>query len=177
MGEVSVRTVEDAFALLAELGASAHLIRHHALVVEAAEALLHGLAPYAATYDAQSVLLGAALHDAGKILHPMEMRGPGNRHEDAGRALLERHGHPTLARFCVTHAAWDRDALELEDLLVALADKLWKGKRVEALETRVIQRLASALGRELWDVFTTADAAFERVAADGDRRLARSDHG
>ena len=37
-------------------------------------------------------------------------------------------GVEDLARFCVTHARWESDGIGLEDLLVALADKLWKGK-------------------------------------------------
>ncbi|MBA3463451.1 MAG: HD domain-containing protein [Deltaproteobacteria bacterium] len=125
--------------LLAELGASPWLVRHHELVLEAATLLCEGLRiELAASFDPQAVLVGAALHDAGKVVHPEEMSEPGSRHESAGQSLLLSHGVPAaIARFCVTHAAWDGPSTTLEALLVALADKLWKGKRVDALERRV----------------------------------------
>ena len=102
------------------------------------------------------------------------MAGPGDRHEAAGEELLRREGLGDLARFCVTHADWDRDDLPLEDLLVALADKLWKGKRVADLERRVVDSLVASSGSPFWDVFTLADDLFEGVAAGADRRLAAS---
>ncbi len=166
--------MEDALSLLDALGAPPHLVQHHALVAEAAADLVRGLGDYADAFDANEVLVGAALHDAGKILHPTEMNGPGRAHEAAGRDLLRAQGLSTLARFCVTHADWAREGLALEDLLVALADKLWKGKRVEELERRVVNLLASTVGTDFWDVFMTADSAFESVARDSDTRLARS---
>lgn len=169
---VAVRDVRAALALLDRLGAPPRLVRHHELVVEAARAILDGLGALVQGVDAQLVLVGAALHDAGKIVHPHEMDGPGNRHEPDGRALLSEHGVGEAARFCVTHARWAQAEVELEDLLVALADKLWKGKRVAELERRVIEGLAT--GQSFWDVFVRADAVFERVAAGADDRLARS---
>lgn len=102
------------------------------------------------------------------------MAAPGHRHEHAGHNLLAEHGLNDLARFATTHAQWDDDALPLEDLLVALADKLWKGKRVAALEHRIIDRLSARSGTSSWEVFTLADEVFERIAARGDERLARS---
>jgi len=144
------------------------------LVVEAANELVVGLQRFAAHFDAHEVLIGAALHDAGKILHPDEMSGPGSRHESDGRALLAEQGVGDLARFCVTHAQWDDGTVALEDLLVALADKLWKGKRTPALEQRVIDLLAACSGMPPWEVFTLVDELFEHVASRGDERLARS---
>lgn len=166
--------VDDALALLERLGAPPRLLRHHGLVVEAANELVVGLERFAAHFDAHEVLLGAALHDAGKILHPHELDGPGNRHELDGRALLTEQGLGALARFCVTHAQWDDDTVALEDLLVALADKLWKGKRTPALEQRVIAQLAARSGLAAWEVFTLVDERFELVASRGHERLGRS---
>ncbi|MEM6996625.1 MAG: HD domain-containing protein [Myxococcota bacterium] len=166
-----------ALALLRRLGAGPHLLLHHEMVVDAAEALTAGLADFDASFDAGLVLAGAAVHDAGKILHPGEMHGPGARHEPDGHALLVQHGEPVLARFCLSHARWDAPAVPLEDLLVAAADKLWKGKRVAALEQRVIEQLASESGHDRWDVLVAADDLFERVAADADRRLAATRSG
>lgn len=164
----------DALALLVALGASERLVRHHALVAEAATELVDRLrSGLIDRFDRDLVLLGAALHDAGKIVHPRELQAPGHDHEAAGRALLIEHGvAPTVARFCVTHAAWADDTCTLEDLLVALADKLWKGARDEALEARALQAIAVATGRPAWAVFDALDAICEAVAADGPARLA-----
>lgn len=169
-----VNDAAAALALLKRLEAPHRLIRHHELVVEAAHEIVKGLGRFGSHFDANEVLIGAALHDAGKILFLGEMDGPGDRHEAAGKELLRGEGLRELARFCVTHADWDRDDLALEDLLVALADKLWKGKRVADLEQRVVDRLVARSGSPFWDVFTLADDLFEAVAAGADRRLAAS---
>ena len=103
------------------------------------------------------------------------MQVPGHSHEEAGQSLLIQHGvKPELARFCVTHAAWNAPERSLEDLLVALADKLWKGKREGDLEARVMDVLAKNTRREPWEVFDQLDAICEQIAADGASRLARS---
>lgn len=170
------RTPADALALLASLGASAWLVRHHELVVEAAELLTRRLSrELKVPFVREQVLLGAALHDAGKVLHPQELHEPGHQHEPAGEALLLSRGVPArLARICVTHASWQQEGLELEELLVALADKLWKGRREPDLEARVMRRVADLTGQEAWQVFDRLDAICEAVAADGEHRLARS---
>ena len=166
----------EALALLVELGASPWLVRHHELVLEAATILCDRLArELGVAFDRRDVLAGAALHDAGKIVHPAEMSEAGSAHEPAGERLLLDHGIPVrLARFCVTHAAWDQPNLALEDLLVALADKLWKGKRIDDLERLVAEAITRATRREAWDVFSALDAICEAIATAGPARLARS---
>jgi hypothetical protein len=62
----------------------------------------------------------------------------------------------------------------LEELLVALADKLWKGARHEKLERRVIEGVAGKFGKGVWDVFVELDTGFEEIAAGGAARLERS---
>src|SRR5262245_59732499 len=96
--------------LLAELGASPWLVRHHERVLEAATLLCDRVRDkFRVTFDREQILVGAAVHDAGKIVHPEEMSEPGHLHEAAGERLLMDHGIPArLARFCVTHASWDR---------------------------------------------------------------------
>lgn len=167
-------SVDDALSWLRSVGAPPRLVQHHTLVAEAAAEIIEGLGHYRDAFDSAPVLLGAALHDAGKTLYPEEMSGPGHAHEQAGYDLLRSHGLHTLARFCVSHADWDHDEHPLEDLLVALADKLWKGKRVAALEQRVLGCLGGARGETPWQTFVAVDPLFERVAARGDERLARS---
>jgi len=182
--------------VLAALGASPRLIRHHELVLEAAIALTDGLARrLGARFDAAEVQIGAALHDVGKLLAPRELGEPGSSHEQLGRSLLIERGIPDhLARFCVTHGAWraptphgaslgrstegrvaeTRGPLALEDLLVALADKLWKGRRVEALEDAVLTRLAHQVDLARWRVFEISDGIYAEIAAGGPERLVRS---
>lgn len=173
---VTLEDPEDAFRLLVDLGAPQRLVRHHELVVEAASVLCQKVFEgFGVAFRREAVLLGAALHDVGKILYPDEMQAPGHRHEQAGQSLLiERGVNPDLARFCVTHASWDEPERSLEDLLVALADKLWKGKREQELETRVLDTLAKRAGRERWEVFDQLDTICEQIAADGSSRLDRS---
>lgn len=166
---IALTAPQDGIALLRSLGASPWLVRHHELLV------CDAFAKLGVTFDRTAVLLGASLHDAGKIEHPAEMSVGGNRHEAAGNELLLRSGVAApIARFCITHAAWDGADCTIEDALVALADKLWKGKRDEALEKYLVSRIASQLQKEFWEVFSRLDAICETIAMDGPERLARS---
>lgn len=122
--------------------------------------------------DRDAVVFGAATHDIGKVVHPEELSGPGSAHEQDGyRLLLERGVSEELARFARTHASWTEAGVGLDDLLVGLADKIWKGKRVPELEQLVVQRLAVA-GGEPWQVFMALDDELTHLATDADRRLA-----
>ncbi len=62
----------------------------------------------------------------------------------------------------------------LEELLVALADNLWKGKRNTQLEDIVIKRLAIQCKKDYWELFLEMDLCFEIIAIEGDSRLLRS---
>jgi hypothetical protein len=169
-------TPARALELLEDLGASPWLVRHHELVLEAATILCDRLRrDLDLAFDREQVLVGAALHDAGKIVHPAEMHQAGNEHEFAGERLLVENGVPaTIARFCVTHASWVRPNIVLEDLLVALADKLWKGKRADDLEHTLAETIARDTKREVWAVFGALDAICDEISADGPARLARA---
>lgn len=170
-----LRDRANAAAMLRALGASERLLRHLQLVGEAADALMAVYSGLQLHFDARLIELGVALHDAGKIVHPEELDGPGSRHEPAGQALMLANGvPPALARCCVSHAAWQDPGNSFEELSVALADKLWKGKREEALELLVIDMAAAQRGQARWDVFTTLDSAFEDIAASGSERLRHS---
>lgn len=125
--------------------------------------------------DAWFIRLGVAVHDSGKILFVQELDKPGAMHEAAGRDLLIKSGvQPKIADCCISHADWQAPGRSFEELVVALSDKLWKGKREEQLELLVIDAAAAKLDRTRWDVFVTLDAAFERVAAGAIERLCRS---
>ena len=62
----------------------------------------------------------------------------------------------------------------LEELVIALADKLWKGVRKSELESLIIDRIAEVVGRDRWDIFIPLDSRFEEIASSGHERLERS---
>lgn len=170
-----VETVEDAEALLVEVGAPERLIMHGRLVLEAAEELLAQARSLGVAIDCQLVRAGAMLHDVGKTVHPDELQAPGAQHEEAGeRLLLSREIEPAVARCCVSHARWATMTCSLEELLVALADALWKGVRRESLEKRVVDEVAGRLGVDPWAIFVDLDSSFEDIAERGPERLRRS---
>ncbi|WP_407703862.1 HD domain-containing protein [Streptomyces smaragdinus] len=161
--------------LLLELPASPRLAAHLRLVHDVAATLTDWLAREypALDVDREAVLFGAATHDIGKALHPAELSGPGSAHEEAGRELLLARGvEARLARYAGTHASWTASGTTTEDLLVSLADKIWKNRRVPELEDLVVHRLAAARGREAWAEFLALDDALTGIAADADARLA-----
>lgn len=164
----------DAMLLLHDVGAPARLVRHVELVGEAAESILAAFAGHSVPIDAEFVRAAVVLHDIGKTTCPEELAAPGANHEAAGFQLLLEHGvTPSLARVCLTHAAWHTEDASLEERIVALADKLWKGSRVAELETLVIDGVADRLGVDRWTIFVELDSVFEEIASHGDDRLAR----
>ena len=149
----------------------AHLTVVHDAAAEIVAGARHRFPKLVCDFDA--VLFGAATHDLGKVLHPNELTGPGNHHEMDGPRLLEENGvAPELARFARTHGAWSKERLPLEDLLVALADTVWKGQRLEDLEAQVIERITEEIGAERWEAFGELDELLEEVASRGEARLA-----
>lgn len=174
VGSVMLRDRADAYQLLGRLGAPQRLLTHLALVGEAADELVRVYDELGLQFDRELILLGVAVHDAGKILYPAELDGPGADHEAAGEQLMLRNGvQPDVARCCVSHAAWS-GPVSFEEKSVALADKLWKGKREPALELEVVDLASAKLGVDRWAVFETLDTAFEAIAAGGSDRLDRS---
>ena len=73
-----------------------------------------------------------------------------------------------MARFARTHASWTDPDISMNDLLVSLADKVWKGARVTDLEQRVLERLPG----EAWDTFLRLDNILAPIAGEADRLLA-----
>jgi hypothetical protein len=170
-----LKSPQDAYELLIALGAPKRLIVHLQLVGEAADELLERMRSLGIEIDDDVVRLGAAVHDAGKINHANELEADGSEHEAAGEKLLLEAGvQPAIARFCISHARYECMDLSLEELLVALSDKLWKGKRINSLELRVVDKVAMILHKDRWNVFSELDDCFEQIAAKGDLRLARS---
>lgn len=151
------------------------LAAHLTMVHDAAVEMVQGLRQQFPTliFDEDAVLFGAASHDLGKTLHPSELTGPGTQHERDGGRLLEEYGiPPRLARFARTHGAWSRETLPLEDLLVALADCVWKGQRLDALESLVVSQISKETRVEPWLVFDKVDGILHDIANSCILRLA-----
>ncbi|MFI4859153.1 MAG: HD domain-containing protein [Phycisphaerales bacterium JB063] len=137
------------------------------MLVEFTESLSPGL------IDQALLLFGASIHDIGKAVHLAELVGSGAEHETAGLKLLADAGvGPDQRRFARTHAHWQEEGATLEDLAVALADKVWKGKREDELELVIAHRLASESGLDRWDVYAQLGEKLDLWVQDAPRRLA-----
>lgn len=175
-GNPPLRPLSDRVAeLLRKLDAPPRLAAHLRAVHDVAHRLVEWLEERqpALRFDRDAVLFGAATHDIGKTAHVGELSGPGSAHEEAGRELLLAQGvSAELARFAGTHAAWTGPDIGIEDLLVSVADKIWKNKRVQELEDLVVARLAEASGRTRWEEFLAFDDVLGVLGDGADQRLA-----
>ncbi|KOU62758.1 phosphohydrolase [Streptomyces sp. MMG1533] len=175
-GDAPLRPLPDEVALLLrELDAPPRLAAHLRAVHDVAHQLVGRVGEQhpGLPLDRAAVLFGAATHDIGKTAHVAELSGPGSAHEEAGRALLLARGvSPELARFAGTHADWNLPDLGIEDLLVSVADKIWKNKRVPELEDLVVGRLATASGRTVWEEFLAFDDLLTAIGEGAEARLA-----
>jgi len=164
-----------AASLLEEIQAPPRLAAHLRLVHDVAVQVADWADEHrpALGYDRDAMLFGAATHDIGKAVFPAEITGPGSAHEEAGRRLLLAHGiSPALARFAATHACWGGPGVGMEDVMVSVADKIWKNKRVHDLESLLVARLARASGRDAWQEFADLDTLLEAIGDGADDRLA-----
>jgi len=172
---VNFNSLGEAYNFLEKLGASPKLLLHVKLVGEAAEILIDELSQLKVFFDADFVRYGVAIHDAGKIIHHNELSEKGSLHETEGEQLLIENGvDAKLARCCQSHGKWETFDCSFEEYLIALSDKLWKGKRESKLENIVIDKTAKLLNRDRWEIFVELDSCFEKIAANGDTRLLRS---
>jgi hypothetical protein len=166
---------EDIAALLRDLAAPPRLAAHLRAVHDVAWQLTEGITNLcpALLFDRDEVLFGAATHDIGKTIHVAELSQPGTRHELAGYRLLVESGvEPRRARFAANHGTWAAPDISTEDLLVSLADKIWKAKRVPDLEDRIVQRIRDVSGESRWQVFMNLDDLLDQIAQGADARLA-----
>ncbi|SRR5260370_40135313 len=147
--------------ILTKYAAPPRLVAHLTVVHDVAVTLIKQLEACwpMLEYDQKCVLIGAATHDVGKAVYTNELTGPGAQHEEIGPQLLLESGFPEIhARFARTHAQWDREApVQLEDVLVAFADTIWKGKRDGALEQELASQIARQCRENLWKVYMKLD--------------------
>ncbi|OWK45179.1 HD domain-containing protein [Fimbriiglobus ruber] len=174
---LNIRDLPDATCdLLKRVNAPPRLVAHLALVHDAAADLLRALHTRwrNLAIDDAAVLFGAATHDVGKVLHPAELVGSGTAHEQDGPRLLEQLGAPPeWARFARTHGTWKQETSPaVEDLIVALADTCWKGKRNEELEGMLAARIAESQGVDRWEAVAAVDEIVAEIANRADERLA-----
>ena len=175
--DFTIQNPEDIYCFLKSQQAPEKLIRHHQLVVEAAEEIISGLKDNFANLDCdyRKALLDSAIHDARTIIFTNEIDSLGNKHELEGEKYLLKLGiPPNIARFCRTHAHWHDSDNTLEDLLVALGDTLWKGCRNQQLEQMIITRISNSIQKDFWETLIVADSLFEKVSDGGTERLNRS---
>lgn len=160
--------------LLIELHTPQRLMRHLTIVHHTAHLLLTQIEFHwnSISIDKETVLFGAATHDIGKTKITEELFQKGKKHEETGRDLLIEKGFsPKYARFAFTHGNWSDATIELEDLIVALADKIWKGKRIDELEELTISKIAQKGNIDYWTVFTQIDLILEEISKGADKRL------
>jgi hypothetical protein len=157
------------------VAAPPRLIAHLTLVHDVADKLINAL--YRTfpelDLDREAILFGAATHDIGKSLYPEELSGPGTQHETYGPELLKGlRVSEDQARFAYTHANWHGKSAPLADLLVALADTCWKGKRLGPLEEEIVRTISVKSGQQAWEVFGLLDEILQQLTSDADARLA-----
>ena len=168
---------DEALRLCARISAPPRLVAHLTLVHDAACTLMERIEAVFPTlvFDQDLVRFGAATHDLGKTIHKDELSaGGGKQHQASGMLLLEKLGVPReRARFALTHGHWDEPGNDtFEDLLVALADKCWRGRRVERLEAMIAERLSHSTGEPRWRCLTALDEILTSFAKDAEAKLA-----
>lgn len=161
--------------LLTKYAAPPRLVAHLTVVYNVASTLIQRVDTRwpQLDYDREGVLIGAATHDVGKSIYLNELTGPGTQHEEIGPQLLQESGFPeAYTRFARTHAQWKREALiQLEDVLVAFADTIWKGKRDESLEQEIARQIAKRCQEETWEVYIKLDDIACELAQDAHDRI------
>jgi hypothetical protein len=120
----------------------------------------------------EEIVFGAATHDIGKSVQMNELHEKGNAHELEGYRLLLKMGiSENMARFAKTHSDWEDESLKIEDLIVTLADKTWKGVRIHELEEIVSKKICTESGGEFWDVFMKLDEILSKLVIGSDQRI------
>jgi putative nucleotidyltransferase with HDIG domain len=163
--------------ILAKVKAPPRLVAHLQLVYDVAVTMASRVEVTwpELVFDKEAVLIGGATHDIGKAIYPAELSGSGKNHEEIGPGLLQKLGlDEKYTRFARTHARWNEETenIGVEDLLVAWADKIWKGKRDETLEMVLCRLIAEKCREETWETYLKLDEIAATITKDADARLA-----
>lgn len=165
---------ENISSLLDELDAPHNLRRHLTIVHSTASDLLLKIKNNIpeCNFNGRLILFGAGTHDIGKIQFRSELREKGNLHETAGYKILLEHGFSEKqSRFAKTHGNWRAENLTIEDLLVTLSDKIWKGKRIIELEEQICQMISKQAKIDYWTIYLKFNSILENLALDADKKI------
>ena len=163
----------EAEVIFRKLAIPPRLYAHSLLVHDVANKLVDAITGTWANLniDKNSILFGAAIHDIGKCIHTNELSEKGHKHEKEGKCLLISLGvSEEKAKFAVTHATWFERST-IEELVVSLADKVWKGSRIQDLEDLLIEKISTKTKAERWEIFSLLDSIIENITKDADKRL------
>jgi putative nucleotidyltransferase with HDIG domain len=160
---------EDVAALLTQHHAPPRLIAHLIVTHHTAGLLISAFRTQwpALVFDTYLVQMGAALHDIGKLRIRPELVSSGKQHEQAGYELLLETGmDPQIARFARTHSARTSEShMDIEDLLVGMADQCALTRRDRGIEDMMVRRLSARLTEPSWEVFTQLDTILTGINA------------
>ena len=145
---------------------------HHKIVAKIASQIADFLSDKKLKINKTQIIAMAVIHDIGKIQIPRELSESGSLHEKTGFEFAKKLGiSEDLADICVLHANNEYESLDLEVLSVILADKLWKGQRIDKLEKQMIQKVAILAQSDYWEIFAEFDSFFEEIADKGYERI------
>lgn len=160
--------------LLESLDSPERLRKHLQIVYSTANELLFQVKQEWPTINLNEelILFGAGTHDIGKTEIKTELFESGKEHELTGKRILEELGFTEEeSRFASTHGNWRENNLSLEDLIVCLSDKIWKGKRIEELEEKIGNVIADKLKVDYWAVYVKLDGILEQISGGADERI------
>lgn len=161
-------------ALIEELDSPERLKKHLQIVYSTAHRLVTLIKQewVSIAINEQLILFGAGTHDIGKTEIKIELFESGKEHEIVGKQILLKKGFSEEeARFAFTHGNWQKENLTLEDLLVSLADKIWKGKRIQELEEKVGLLISENIKTDYWVIYEKLDKIIEQISVGADKRL------
>ncbi|WP_282124971.1 HD domain-containing protein [Marinifilum flexuosum] len=160
--------------LLEEVDSPERLKRHLQIVYSTASELVKQIRQEWPTivFNEELILFGAGTHDIGKSEITKELYEKGRKHELKGKYLLQNHGFKKEeARFAFTHGNWQEENLTIEDLIVSLSDKIWKGKRIEELEEKVGKIISDNLNIDYWEVYVKLDKILIKLSNKSDELI------
>jgi hypothetical protein len=163
---------QETVHLLRQVAAPPRLVAHLILVHDVATTLVERITaafPEVA-FNSEAVLFGASIHDFGKVIERSELVGANNVAPNyfvrwgcltSGEGLLIR---TAIGTKCQTST--------LKTCSFALADKCWKGRRLDKLESKIVALLSAASSKPEWACYAELDEILEGLAKDADTRLA-----
>ncbi|CAM1365133.1 HD domain-containing protein [Tenacibaculum xiamenense] len=170
-----VELSEEVKKLLAQFDTPQRLIKHLTIVNSTAFFIIEELKKVLPNLvlNEKEILFGASTHDIGKVIVTDELYKKGNKHESEGFRILTDLGYNKKeSRFTITHGDWKSPDLNIEDLLVCLSDKIWKGKRIDELEERITTEISKLIKADFWDVSMKLESILEKIILGSDDRIA-----